>query len=706
MKIFKQYSKFLSMLFILTVFATGCGGGGGGTAATDTSTGISPTSTPIDGATGASLNGSLSAVFPEALDSATVNSDTFTLVTTSDGTPVDGVVSYANNTVLFDPTDNLDEDTEYTATITQGVLNEDGDPVLDADLVWSFTTGATADTTAPTVHSTDPVSSATETSLNGSVSAIFSEALEPATVSSASFTLATTIGGTSVAGVVSYASKTMVFNPDANLAASTEYTATITTTVADLAGNTLAADEVWSFTTGATADTTAPTVELTDPTTNASSVSLNRSVSALFSEALNPGTVSSATFKLVTKTGSTPVAGAVSYANKTMVFNPTADLTNSTEYTATITTMVSDLAGNTLAANKVWSFTTVAASDPAAALDTVAPTVISTVPDTDDTLVPLDRSVSALFSEALDPATVNTVTFTLATAIGNASVAGVVSYANKTMVFNPTADLLASTEYTATITNAVEDLAGNTLAVNEVWSFTTGTAPAPALAPVNLGTAGDFVILAKTGISTTGVTAITGDIGISPAARSYITGFSDTLYSDGTYSTSSLVTGKIYASNMTDPTPAKMTTAISDMETAFTDAAGRTLPDYTELYAGDVSGKILTPGLYKWGTGLLITDVGVTISGSSTDVWIFQIAGDLTVNNGAIVTLAGGAMAKNIFWQVEGGAGASLGTTADFKGIILAQTAISINTGATVNGRLLSQTAVTLDANAVTKPAN
>ena len=171
--------------------------------------------------------------------------------------------------------------------------------------------------------------------------------------------------------------------------------------------------------------------------------------------------------------------------------------------------------------------------------------------------------------------------------------------------------------------------------------------------------------------------------------------------SSNEFATSSLVTGKAYAADYTPPTPTTMTTAVSDMETAYTDAAGRTLPDATELGAGDISGMTLSPGLYKWGTGVLI-NTGVTLSGSSTGVWIFQIAEDLTVGDGAIITLSGGAQAKNIFWQVAGQA--TLGTTSNFKGIILSHTAIAMNTGATLNGRALAQTAVTLDANAVTAP--
>jgi hypothetical protein len=219
-------------------------------------------------------------------------------------------------------------------------------------------------------------------------------------------------------------------------------------------------------------------------------------------------------------------------------------------------------------------------------------------------------------------------------------------------------------------------------------------------APVSLGTAGDFVILAKAGISSTGTTHVNGDIGISPAAASYITGFALIADASNTFSTSSLVTGRAYAANYTPPTPAKMTTAVSDMQTAYTNAAGRTLPDYTELYSGDVTGKTLTHGLYKWSTGVLISAAGVTISGTASDVWIFQIAQNLTIANGANITLSGGALASNVFWQVAGQA--NLGTTSAMKGIILCQTQIAMSTGATLNGRALAQTAVTLDGNAVT----
>jgi len=234
--------------------------------------------------------------------------------------------------------------------------------------------------------------------------------------------------------------------------------------------------------------------------------------------------------------------------------------------------------------------------------------------------------------------------------------------------------------------------------VSNTHNFTTN-AVFVAQSVVNLGTASDFVILAKSGISTTGTTTITGDIGVSPAAASYITGFG--LVLNNTYATSSLITGNVYAANYAPPTPAMMTTAVSNMETAYTDAAGRTNPYVTELGAGNIGGMTLLAGLYKWSTGVTIpTDV--TLSGNSSDVWIFQIAQTLDISNGKKIILSGGANASNIFWQVAGQT--TLGTTSVFNGNILDQTAIVLNTGATLNGKALSQTAVTLDASTVLFP--
>src|SRR5439155_20094825 len=178
-----------------------------------------------------------------------------------------------------------------------------------------------------------------------------------------------------------------------------------------------------------------------------------------------------------------------------------------------------------------------------------------------------------------------------------------------------------------------------------------GSTLAPRL-PVALGAAGSFVILAKTGISTVPTSAITGDLGVSPAAASYITGFSLIADATNVFATAPQVTGKVYASDYAPPTPSNMTTSISDMLLAFADASGRA-PDHTELGAGNIGGMTLAPGVYQWGTALLLPS-DVTLSGSATDVWIFQIAQDLTLSSAVQVHLAGGALAKNVFWQVAG----------------------------------------------------
>jgi hypothetical protein len=215
--------------------------------------------------------------------------------------------------------------------------------------------------------------------------------------------------------------------------------------------------------------------------------------------------------------------------------------------------------------------------------------------------------------------------------------------------------------------------------------------------PVALGLSGNYVILSKSGISTTGVTSIVGNIGVSPIAATAITGFGLVLDRTGQFSKSPLVTGNIYAATYAVPTPANLTTAIHNMETAYTDAAGRA-SDVNELGAGNIGGMTLSPGVYKWSSAVSIpTDV--TLSGNSNAVWIFQIAGGLTVSSAKTVNLIGGAQAKNIFWQVAGVA--TLGTTSDFKGIILSKTAIVMQTGAVITGKALAQTAVTLDANKV-----
>jgi Ice-binding-like len=226
----------------------------------------------------------------------------------------------------------------------------------------------------------------------------------------------------------------------------------------------------------------------------------------------------------------------------------------------------------------------------------------------------------------------------------------------------------------------------------------TGGAGGHGPSPVVLGAAGNYVILAKSQISNVPTSAITGNLGLSPAAASFITGFALTVDASGQFSTSAQVTGNVYAADYAAPTPANLTTAIGNMQTAYTDAAGRPTPDHTELAAGNIGGLTLPPGLYKWSNTVSIpTDV--TLTGGPNDVWIFQIAGGVTQASATKVILTGGALAQNVFWQVFGVM--DIGTTAHLEGEVLSQTSITLHTGASVNGRLLAQTAVTLASNTV-----
>lgn len=329
------------------------------------------------------------------------------------------------------------------------------------------------------------------------------------------------------------------------------------------------------------------------------------------------------------------------------------------------------------------------------------PRVLSTLPASGASGVARNGSASATFSQDMNPASLSVTTFTVTSGEPAVLVPGTVVYADASATFWPSVHFQSDTMYTATITTGATNLAGVALEASHVWSFTTGNTTTPGL-PVDLGTAGDFVILAKSAVSTVPTSAVTGDIGLSPAAASFITGFSLTADATNVFSTAPQVTGSVYAADYAVPTPADLTAAVGDMELAFTDAAGRA-PDVTELGAGNIGGMTLARGVYRWGTGLLIpTDV--TLTGSATDVWIFQIAGDLTMSSGARVTLSGGALPQNVFWQVAGMV--DLGTTAHCEGVILTQTAITLRTGASINGRLMAQTAVDIDGATVVQPAD
>lgn len=449
------------VIFVLVAFLAGCGGD-------QSSDRTSPTvmsTLPANGATSVVLNTVVSARFSSPMAASTINTTTFTL-TGPGAASVAGAVSYTGTTATFTPAASLVANSVYVATITTGAQSAGGLAVA-ANHVWSFTTGA------PTVIATLPANAATAVPVNTLVSATFSEAMDPLTIQAASFAL-TGPGATPVSGTVTYAGDTALFTPAGVLANSTLYTATITTGAADLAGNALATNHVWTFTTEPP-----PTVTSTAPARMAINVPLNQKISATFSAPMASSTITAVgTFTLAATSGGA-VAGSVTYdaATHTAVLAPAAPLAASTQFTATVTTAAQSSLGKALAVNYIWTFTTGIATNAS------APTVISTDPDDAATDVPLNQRVAATFSAPMDPATISAAgSFTLAEA-GGAAVPGTVNYAGRTAVFTPAADLTASTEYTATITTAAEDLTGVAMASDSAWSFTSGLT-ANSTAPV------------------------------------------------------------------------------------------------------------------------------------------------------------------------------------------------------------------------------
>jgi hypothetical protein len=444
---------------------------------------------------------------------------------------------------------------------------------------------------------------------------------------------------------------------------------------------------------GATDDgSSVPKLTSTSPSDTDTEVAVNAKLAAVFDRAMSPLTAT--TFTL--KQGSTVVNGAVTTGpdGTTATFAPASALATNTSYTATITSAASSSAGVSFGADRSWSFTT------GASADTTSPEVTGTAPSNGDTGVAINTKVTANFSEAMDPLSFTAATFTLAQ--GTAQVAGTVSYGPGTnATFTPSSALAANTLYTATVTTGAKDLAGNLLASVVTWTFTTGSTTARGPAVVGLGKAGNFAILAKTAISSVPTSTVTGDIGLGPAAASYITGFSLVADSTNVFSTSPQIVGKAYAADYAVPTPSNLTTAVANMQSAYTDAAGRPTPDFLELGTGNIGGKTLAPGLYKW-TSTVTVPSDVTLSGGANDVWIFQTTGDLNVSASMKVILSGGAQAKNVFWQVAGKA--TFGAGSHFEGVLLCKTAVTLQTGASMNGRVLSQTQVALQKATLTQP--
>jgi hypothetical protein len=409
----------------------------------------------------------------------------------------------------------------------------------------------------PTVTFTVPADRATGVALGSDVIAIFSEFMNASTFSIASFTVQRL--GVTVAASVSYEGLTATLNPDVALAPNTTYTATIWASVEDLAGNAMLHDFVWSFRTGAASDTTRPVVVSTIPRDEAVDVAVNANVSATFNEAMNPSTLTGTTVTVAN--GVDLIAGSVTTVGATVTFSPDSDLTPSTLYTATITNAVTDLAGNAMSANYEWTFTT------AATLDETPPGILFTNPEHLAIDVPTNATINAVFSEDMSLPSITTSTFTVA-GTGTASVLGSVRYDALTQIgtFTPTGTLLSGTTYTATVKRDVQDLAGNMMISDYVWTFTTGD-DASATPPVNLGTLSTFVAVAGAGLTnsnSSGITVLNGDVGLSPTA---------TCLGDGEPCTgmNPIINGTLYAN---DP-EGVAAQAKTDLTAAYVDAMSR-----------------------------------------------------------------------------------------------------------------------------------
>ena len=636
------------------------------------------TITPGGGATGVcpNMSSAVVATFNEAMNPATINAGSFTL-----SPNVVGTVSHdSTNTIFtFTPSSSLALNATYTATITTAAQDTFGNP-LPNPITSSFTTAANGCQPPPQVTVVSPVAAATASCPNKIVTATFSEAMNPLTINAANFGVMST-GGAPVAGIVTYnaTNNTAIFTPTASLALNTGYTITVGTGVQDLFGNPLAQAFVSTFATGANSCLpAAPPITVT-PANGVGGICPATTISATFAQAMNATTLNATTF-VVTGPGGVAVNGSVSADSTGKIFNfvPTAPLALSTTYTATISTGAQDIFGNPLASNYVWTFTTGAST---CVQPTVAPIVIAITPPLNALGVCANSFISATFSEAMKSSSINATTFLVSNGVtGTVSLDATGTIAT----FTPAASLPLNTVLTGTITTGAQDVSGNALASNYVWSF--NTALLACQPPVPLGTAANFEVLAGSTVTNTGGTVVTGgDLGLTPGTS--VTGFPLGLLTLPA------------AMHISDLVAAQ---AQLDLGIAYNYVAG--LQGGAALPA-DVSGRTLTPGLYKNATSVILSGGNLTLDaqGNANAVFIFQVGTTLTTLSGTQIVLAGGAQAKNIFWQV--GSSATLGTTSVFKGTILALQSITLQTGANLEGRALARNAaVTMDTNVVTAP--
>jgi len=638
---------------------------------------------PANGAINVPLDQIISATFNEKMNPTTISQGTLTMQVSTKSTNaiITGLVTYddATATISFVPSSPLVSNTSYSCVISEGIKDNSGN-ALQSDFVWTFSTGAVL---VPMVVSTNPANNSTGILLNKTITATFNVPIDQLSITAATFSIKDSATSIAIAGVFSFSGTVVSFNPTIDLTSNTNYIGTITVGVKNVAGISIANDYIWTFKTGSL---TAPTVISTDPINNATGIVFTKTITAKFSEVMNPLSLNTTSF--IISDGTTNILGTISYLDSTVSFDPSSDLKSGTVYTATITTDATNLIGSPLANDYVWTFT---------AFVMPAPTVILTNPTNNKSNVVLTEVITAKFSEPMDASTFTALSFTIK--IGATAIAGSMLYTDSSIVFTPSVNLLSGVTYTATIATAVTNVAGIALASDYVWNFSTIAPLGPIV--VDLKSVDQFGIIAGVGVSNNAGFSEIHDlnVGISPGVRSSITGFPPAI----------LVNGVMYASDDIVPpgVSAILIQAKQDLTDAYLFAEGATAPAPATI-AGDQGGITLAPGIYKSTSTLLIQSGSLTLDGQgdANAVWIFQIASDFTTVGGAggDVILIGGAQAKNVFWQV--GSSATIGDGTSFKGNVLALTSITMNSGATAEGRMLARngSVVLTSTNIITKP--
>jgi hypothetical protein len=730
-------------LVVLAAWAAGCSGSRGPILGMGANAALAPTVTavtPVNQVSGVVLaSPAITATFSESMAPVS-GAASFTVTCAAPCTSPTGTVALnASNTVAsFTLTAGtaLAPVTLYTATITAATSLTSG-LALAAPYIWTFTTED-----GPTVTAVSPVNLATGVATNEAVvSAAFSEPMAPFT-GAASFTLTCAAPCTDATGTVilntdmTIASFTL--RPATTLAALTPYTATVSGAKSLATGLPMTAPYVWRFTTGSTADVTRPSVTLTNPVTTTpgptSGVPANTAVSAVFSEDMDPNTISAASFTLTCPAPCVAPTGTVSYAlgTRTALFTPAALLTIGATYTATITTAATDLAGNALAGNQaalpapsnyVWTFTAAAAAPRSNV------SVTSTNPAAGATGVCPDASVNATFNVPsrlrMDPNSLTTATFTVtgpapaSTPVGASSV--VVDNATGLIAtFTPANPLTAGVTYTANVKGGVNGVKDTAIPANDMlsdfsWTFTVGPSSGQCVAAPSLGSAAVFGDIGGTaGMTNQGtLTVINGDIGTT-AVSTGVTGFHDTtpqcIYTQ-TGSNIGTVNGSIYTAappptvgcptEGTGVTFAIASQAAADSLTAYNALVAQ--PAGSDPGAGNLATLTLLPGVYTAASGSFMIEGGnltLDAQGNANAVWVFQMAQTLTVGGpGAAfpqsVLLINGAQPKNVFWQVGSHATINAAGGGTMSGTIISQSGVSVSTAGnttvvTVNGRLLS----------------